>query len=71
MNRIIAHIRNGGGRSNDHFEKICKELTEEWDTVIQHEGPDYKLRAVFILPTISTAMEAGFVLPQVSDDSTS
>ena len=50
---------------------MCRELTEEWDKVIEHEGPEYKLRAIFMLGTITTAMEAGFVIPQVSDDSTS
>ncbi|MCJ1305423.1 hypothetical protein MMC08_008237 [Hypocenomyce scalaris] len=67
-NRILASVRSGGGRSNDQFEKICKDITEEWDSIVGTSAPEYKLRAVFVLGTITTAMEAGFMLPQAGDD---
>ncbi|KAF6237260.1 hypothetical protein HO173_004729 [Letharia columbiana] len=73
-NRILAHVRPGGGRSVDDFNTLCARITESWDLIILgrdakgDRGRDRELRAVFILGTIVAGSEAGFALPAAGED---
>lgn len=69
MNRILAHVRPGGGRTTADFNKLCAQITEAWERVVgavHHDDDDKELRAVFVLGTIVAGSEAGFALPPVS-----
>ena len=74
-NRILAHIRPGGGRSTADFNTLCERITESWNHIISppteiEEGlkgeRDNELRAIFVLGTIVAGREVGFELPAVS-----
>ncbi len=66
VNRILAHVRPGGGRSTAMFNQVCEEVTTAWNRIVE-PGPsgERELRAIFILGTIIAGSEAGFILPPV------
>ena len=34
-NRILAHVRPGGGRSTADFNTLCQRITESWNRVLE------------------------------------
>ncbi|KAL9075333.1 MAG: hypothetical protein Q9161_001710 [Pseudevernia consocians] len=78
-NRILAHVRPGGGRSVEHFTTLCAQITAAWDRVLGEGegegregggggGDDGALRAVFVLGTIVAGSEVGLALPAAGED---
>ena len=69
-NRILAHVRPGGGRSTADFNKLCTSVTEAWEKIVnphKKKSEDLELRAIFVLGTIIAGSEAGFELPPVRE----
>ena len=69
-NRILAHVRPGGGRTTADFNKLCTSVSEAWEKTInphKKKSEDLELRAIFVLGTIIAGSEAGFELPPVRD----
>ncbi|KAL2053987.1 hypothetical protein ABVK25_005916 [Lepraria finkii] len=69
-NRILAHVRPGGGRTTADFNKLCTSVTEAWEKTINphKKSEDLELRAIFVLGTIIAGSEAGFELPPAVKD---
>lgn len=68
LNRIIAHVRGGGGRSTDDFNHLCDLVTEAWNRCV-NDGNTQKrpteLHGIFVMGSIVAGTEAGFSLPPV------
>ena len=70
-NRILAHVRAGGGRSNTQFNELCSTLELMWATHAQQSesgGPDDWDLRIFVLGSIVAGSEGGLPLPKVRHD---
>ncbi|KAH6679161.1 hypothetical protein B0J14DRAFT_580185 [Halenospora varia] len=64
LNYIWAHVRGGGGRSQEHFDRLAESIEGIWDDVIGEKG---SLQAVFIVPGI-VARERGLRIPPAGEE---
>ncbi|KAH8684336.1 hypothetical protein BGZ60DRAFT_164463 [Tricladium varicosporioides] len=64
LNYIWAHVRGGGGRSQEHFDKLAESVEEIWNDVTGEKGT---LQAVFIVPGI-VARERGLRIPPAGEE---
>jgi len=70
-NKVVVSVRPGGTRTTEQFEELCEEVIQIWDDVVNDgkKGSGNKeMRVVFIQAVLSAAVEAGFRLPQASQD---
>ena len=70
-NRILAHVRPGGGRSNTQFNELCSKLEQMWATYARQSesgGPDDWDLRIFVLGSIVAGSEGGLPLPKVRLD---
>jgi hypothetical protein len=68
-NRLFVSLRSGTGRTPEVLESMTEKLREIWDTNVCHgiaESIEPELRAVYIMGTLDSAFESGFMLPMVS-----
>lgn len=69
LNRIIAHVRSGGGCSTDDFNHLCDLVTEAWNRCVNDGNTPRRpteLHGIFVMGSIVAGTEAGFSLPPVS-----
>lgn len=65
-------MRAGGNRSKKDFDDVALKILEAWNSIVnpgskQHEKrEDLELKRVFVMGAITTGVESGFVLPEVS-----
>ncbi|EPE25671.1 cis-3-chloroacrylic acid dehalogenase, putative [Glarea lozoyensis ATCC 20868] len=63
-NVIFAYVRGGGGRGQEGFDKLAKEMEACWDEVV---GNQEKLQGIFIVPGL-VARERGLAIPVVGKE---
>lgn len=69
-NRMILNVRPGEARTYDMFVQLITELNQAWTDIVvagSGESPETVMRATFLNAGIVAAMEAGFMVPKVSD----
>jgi hypothetical protein len=65
VNYILAHVRHGPSRTQEHYNSVCASIASAWASIIG-TTPELELRGIFILGDIVAGWEAGFQLEAVS-----
>ena len=53
------------------YNKVCQSIIKAWDEIVNNgmKGTgDRELRTVFVLSSLITGSEAGFIIPQAGED---
>ena len=67
VNYILAHVRHGPSRTQEHYNSVCASIASAWASIIG-TTPELELRGIFILGDIVAGWEAGFPVPQAGQD---
>ena len=68
-NMIRANIRTGPSRTEEQYQALCRSLHEAWTRIVGGgSSEEKKLRAIFVLGTITSGWESGFMIPQAGKD---
>ena len=67
VNYILAHVRHGPSRTQEHYNSVCTAIASAWASIIG-TTPELEMRGIFILGDIVAGWEAGFPVPQAGQD---
>ena len=67
VNYILAHVRHGPSRTQEHYNSVCASIASAWASIIG-TTPELELRGIFMLGDIVAGWEAGFPIPQAGED---
>jgi len=67
VNYILAHVRHGPSRTQEHYNSVCASIASAWASIIGTTS-ELELRGIFILGDIVAGWEAGFPIPQAGQD---
>lgn len=65
-------MRAGGNRSKKDFDDVALKILETWNSIVNsgskkdEKRQELELKRVFVMGAITTGVESGFVLPEVS-----
>ncbi|KAK1955855.1 hypothetical protein LY78DRAFT_697507 [Colletotrichum sublineola] len=66
-NRVILRTRAGSNRTNEVYLEHCRQVVEEWEKVVGRDG-EQRLRTVWVLGALTTALEAGIGRPKTGEE---
>jgi len=67
VNWIMAHVRHGPSRTQEHYASVCTAVASAWASIVG-TTPEFELRGIFVLGDIVAGWEAGFPIPQAGQD---
>ena len=68
-NIVRANIRPGAARTQEQYQSLCNSIHAAWrDAVGNGDTDESKLRAIFVLGTIISGWEGGFMIPEAGKD---